>query len=269
MKVCWNLTNLCNENCFYCFRELKEKPLALEDNIAILSKLKNIGVEQITFAGGEPLVYKGLIDLLAYSHELGITNFLITNGKNLNAENLSMYLENVDKLTFSIDSPSEYVNSLTGRGIDHYKHIRSLLPLIKEQFPNIILEINSVATKDNLKELDFMFEAIGSEMVFYGIKKWKISRFCPLRGYAKERKNILNVTEEEFEKIEQDYSGLVAPFEISVRNTDSIEENIIISPAGSLKKCSNSEEYVLVNDILKTSSVAIKKTLKMGGYYVQ
>lgn len=272
MKVCWNLTNLCNENCFYCFRELQERPRDLEDNIVIINKLKNLGVTRITYAGGEPLIYKGLKELLVYSHSLGIKNALITNGKNLTVDNLDDYLSNIDKITFSVDSPNEYINTTTGRGIDHYKHIKELLPYIKKHYPNIILEINTVATKDNLRELDYMFEALGSEISFYGLKKWKISRFCPLRGYARERKNIFNLTEEEFLDVEKNYSGLIAPFEISVRNTDSIDENIIISPAGSIKKSSNNEEYTIVDDIIKTSQVAMKKALAFefkGGKYVQ
>ena len=268
MKVCWNLTNLCNENCFYCFRELQEKQKTLEDNIAIINKLKNLGVTRITYAGGEPLIYNGIEQLLAYSHELGIENALITNGKKLTIDNLDTYLKYVDKITFSIDSPSPYVNRATGRGIDHYKHIKELLPYIKEKYPNIILEINTVATKENLNELDYMFEAIGSEIALYGLKKWKISRFCPLRGYAKERQGILNITEQEFLDIEKKYDGAIAPFEISVRNTDSIDENLIISPAGSLKKSNNNEELVIIDDIIKTSQVSIRKTLSLGGYYV-
>lgn len=268
MKVCWNLTNLCNENCFYCFRELQERPKSIEDNIAIIDKLKKLDVTRITYAGGEPLIYNGIGELLAYSHELGIENALITNGKKLTIDNLDEYLSHVDKITFSIDSPSEYVNNITGRGIEHYKHIKELLPHIKERFPHIVIEINTVATRDNLKELDFMFEAIGSEMAFCGLKKWKISRFCPLRGYAKERKNIFNLSEEEFLSVEEKYTSLKAPFEISVRNTDSIDENIIISPAGSIKKSDKCEEFVIIDDILKQSQVKIRKILTLGGYYV-
>lgn len=268
MKVCWNLTNLCDENCFYCFRDLLERPRPLEDNIVIINKLKNLGVTRITYAGGEPLIYKPLPNLLAYSKSLGISNAIITNGKNLTVDNMDEYLRNVDKITFSVDSPNEYINTTTGRGIDHYKHIKELLPFIKEKYPNIIIEINTVATKDNLSELDYMFEALGSELSFYGLKKWKISRFCPLRGYARERKNIFNLSEEEFLDVEKNYSGLVAPFEISVRNTDSIEENLIISPKGSFKTATNNEEIVLVEDIISTPYVAIKKSLELGGYHV-
>lgn len=267
MKVCWNLTNLCNENCIYCFRELQEKSRPLEDNITIVNKLKNIGVDRITYAGGEPLIYKHLEELLKYSTELGIENYMITNGKVLTPTNLDKYLPYLAKITFSIDSPSDYVNTASGRGLNHYKHIKELLPYIKVKYPNIILEVNTVATKENIKELDFMFEALGSEISFYGLKKWKISRFCPLRGYAKERRGFLDLSDEEFLDIEKKYEGITAPFEISVRNTDSIDSNLIISPKGSIKKSTNNEEIILVDDIIKTSAVSAKKKL-LGGHYV-
>ena len=264
MKGCWNLTNLCNEECYFCFRELQERARAVEDNIVILNKLKNIGFTEITYAGGEPLIYSGLRVLLKYARSLGIKNNLITNGKNLTLENIDSYLCNVDKLTFSIESTNEYVNSTTGRGIEHYKHIKSLLPYIKENYPHITLEINTVATKVNLNELDYLFEALGSEISLYGLKKWKISRFCPLRGYARIRKSFFDLTEEEFPDVEKKYSGLTAPFKISVRNTDSIDENIIISPKGAIKKSSMNEEYTLVEDIINSPTVRIKKVLEKG-----
>ena len=78
MKGCWNLTNLCNEECYFCFRELQERARAVEDNIVILNKLKNIGFTEITYAGGEPLIYSGLRVLLKYARSLGIKNNLIT-----------------------------------------------------------------------------------------------------------------------------------------------------------------------------------------------
>lgn len=266
MKVCWNLTNICNEDCIYCFRELVETAKPLEDNLHIIRKLQALGVTQITYAGGEPLLYEGIRELLAYSKELGIRNALITNGRCLTKDNLDEYLGNVDKLTFSVDSPSEYVNENSGRGREHYIHIKELLPYIKRRFPNIILEINSVATNLNLQEIDFMFNAIGSELSFYGIKKWKISRFCPLRGYARERKNLLNVPDQVFEAIKNKYDGINAMFKVEVRDFDAIEENLVISPSGSLKVAEDGEEQVLVKDITTTSGRVLKKVL--GGQHV-
>lgn len=260
MKVCWNLTNLCNEDCFYCFRELTEKARPLNENIIILNKLKNMGVTSITYAGGEPLIYPGLTELLIYSKSLGIDNRLITNGKCLTVDNLDLYLPYISKITFSVDSPSEYVNRQSGRGIRHYEHIKELLPYIKEKYPNVILEVNTVATKENKNEIDFMFEALGSEISFYGLKRWKISRFCPLRGYAKERKDFLDLTDEEFIDITKKYIGITKPFMVSVRNTDAIDENLIVSPQGSLKKSNNGEEeVVLIDSIFDTPSLTLRK----------
>lgn len=266
MKVCWNLTNICNEDCVFCFRDLVEAAISLEDNMNILNKLSLLNVSSITFAGGEPLLYKGITELLSYSKVLGIKNNLITNGSLLTKDNLREYLSNVDKLTFSIDSPSEYVNELNGRGKEHYKHIKELLPYIKREFPNLVLEINTVATNMDLQEVDFMFEAIGSELSFYGIKKWKISRFCPLRGYAKARRNLFDIPDNVFEAIKDKYDGREAIFSVSVRDFDSIEDNIVISPQGSFKKAINGEEEVLVEDIVTSDVQTLKKAL--GGHYV-
>jgi hypothetical protein len=161
---------------------------------------------------------------------------------------------------------SEYVNEDSGRGKEHYQHIKELLPYIKEEFPNIRLEINTVATNTNLKEVDFMFEAIGSELSFYGIKKWKISRFCPLRGYAKQRKNLLNVPDQVFDAIKSKYDGIQGVFEVSVRDFDAIDDNLVISPRGSLKQSVNGEEEVVVEDIIHTSTHVLAK--KLGGRHV-
>lgn len=268
MKVCWNLTNVCNEDCIYCFRELVEHARSLEDNLEIIDKLHNMGVTRITYAGGEPLLYKGLVDLMAYSKSLGIENYLITNGTRLEGYNLGYYLKDVDKLTFSIDSPSEYVNQKSGRGKKHYQHIKDILPSIKEQYPNLAIEINTVATNTNLQEIDFMFESIGKELSFYGIKKWKISRFCPLRGHAKERENLLSVPNAAFNAIKNKYDGKKALFEISVRDYDATLDNLVVSPAGSLKKAVHNSEEILIEDIKDATPSDFAKVLSLGGPHV-
>lgn len=265
MKVCWNLTNLCNENCLYCFRDLYERALSLSDNLAVVRKLKNVGVTSITYAGGEPLIYKDLKDLLLYAQSLGIENNLITNGMLLREDNLDDYLPYVEKITFSIDSPSEYVNGKIGRGKEHYEHIKNLIPIIHERYPNLILEINSVATQPTLNEIDYMFEALGREISFRGVSKWKISRFCPLRGYAKERDKIFGLNDQQFLEIKRRYDGGKAEFEISVRDFGEIYSNNIISPKGSLKRSENHVENTLVESILTTPATDIRKKLIIGG----
>lgn len=267
MKVCWNITNLCNENCYYCFRDLFEKARSYEDNVAVLDKLAKIGVKKITFAGGEPLLYPGIDRLMALCRCYGISVAIITNGSRLTPENLDQYLPYIEKLTFSVDSPDMEVNDKLGRGIRHYKHIKELLPYIKEQYPDIILEVNTVASRENLCEIPYLEEELGT-LTKYGIKKWKISRFCPLRGRAKEKEFLYSVSESDFQEIKEKYDGKKIGFVTSVRDFDAIDENIIVSAGGSLKKSDDLVEQTIVDDILSQSSGEIVKKLTRGGYYV-
>lgn len=270
MKLCWNLTNLCNESCVYCFRELKEGALSIDDNIKILHKLKGLNTSSITFAGGEPLLYQKLPLLMEECYNLGIKVNLITNGSLLNENNLDDYLKYLTKLTFSIDSSNSRVNNTSGRGINHYEHIKSILPIIRKKYPHIVLEVNTVLIKGNTDEIDFMFETLENEISYYGLKKWKIIRFCPLRGYAKLNEKLFAVSDETFQLVNDKYDGKNSSFEIEVRDFDEIQENIILSPSGHLKKATGCNEFVITKDIAKLNSWQIKRLNKKlsGGHYV-
>ena len=248
-KVCWNLTNVCNEECVFCFRELLESPRSLEDNITIMGKLYAMGVRKITFAGGEPLRYPYLLDLLYYAKSLGISVALITNGSLLNENNINIILSCVDKLTFSIDSSVPYQNKEIGRGEKHYEHIKEILPIIRQQFPDLVIEINSVAFRNNYRQIDFLYEDLLLDFARYNLNKWKISRFCPLRGRAKENESMYSLTDDEFQAIKDDYECEDAYFKISVRDTDQINANVIVSPGGSLKMAQDNKEYTVVEDL--------------------
>ncbi len=248
-KVCWNLTNVCNEECVFCFRELLESPRNLEDNLVIMDKLKEMGVKKITFAGGEPLRYPDLLDLLAYAKSLGIKVSLITNGALLNEDNIRDILGFVDKLTFSIDSSVAYQNKEIGRGEKHYDHIIDIMPIIRYFYPKLTIEINTVAFRNNYEQLDFLYDDILTDFTRYHLSKWKISRFCPLRGRAKDNELKYSLSDEEFDRIKNTYEGNNTYFDVSVRDTDQINANIIVSPHGSLKIARDNKEYTIIEDL--------------------
>lgn len=104
-EVCWNITTKCNQNCKYCHRFLGINDLCYEENERILDNLIKDGITDITWTGGEALLYPNLISLLKKAKENGINNKLITNGmllaQNDEIKEICNYL---DSLTLSIDS---------------------------------------------------------------------------------------------------------------------------------------------------------------------
>lgn len=129
-EVCWNITTKCNQNCKYCHRFLGINDLCYEENEKILDNLIKDGITDITWTGGEALLYPNLIGLLKKAKENGINNKLITNGlllaKNDEIKEICNYL---DALTLSIDSTDNEINAELGRGINHYQNIKTVLVL--------------------------------------------------------------------------------------------------------------------------------------------
>lgn len=144
MKVCWNLTRNCNKNCKFCFRDKKLDDLDYNKCLVVLKNLASLDVTKINFAGGEPILFEKLPELLNESKKKGIYNKLTTNASLLNKENISVILKNVDTLAISVDSPFDEDNYFLGRGSNHYTHIKEMIPLIIKKFPNIKVEINTV-----------------------------------------------------------------------------------------------------------------------------
>lgn len=85
-SVCWCVTSRCNECCKFCYRFNNYKELSLQDNLYILSVLKRLNVKEISFTGGEALLYPHLFELMSQTHKYGIKNKLITNGRNLTSK---------------------------------------------------------------------------------------------------------------------------------------------------------------------------------------
>ena len=126
-EVCWNITTKCNQNCKYCHRFLGINDLCYEENERILDNLIKDGITDITWTGGEALLYPNLISLLKKAKENGINNKLITNGmllaQNDEIKEICNYL---DSLTLSIDSTDNEINA--ENAILHHKEGVDLIP---------------------------------------------------------------------------------------------------------------------------------------------
>lgn len=194
-SVCWNITEKCNEFCEFCYRTLADD-LSLEENKKIADKLLEHGVEKITFAGGEPLLYKDLFELAKYikSKNPTILLSLTTNGLLIDEKNRNILLELFDWITFDLESPSIEYHRLVGRGEKHLsKNIENI------QFFNnkINIKINTVATKQNIFDIPKIWKILKE----FNIKRWKIFRYYPITFKAQDNEAFFIIDDEDFKNL--------------------------------------------------------------------
>lgn len=157
----FHLTNKCNYNCKYCFGKFTDKnELSLEqayniiDNIARYFSHHNINDGRINLAGGEPLLYSFLNELIDYIHAYGIKLSVITNGSLLTEEQISTWKDKVYCIGLSIDSALQETNKETGRCCkDKPLTLKRAITLTQAIHRNgIKLKINTVVSKYNVNE---------------------------------------------------------------------------------------------------------------------
>ena len=192
-EVCWNITTRCNQGCKYCHRFLGLNDLSFWDNEKILQNFIRDGITDITWTGGEALLYPHIVDLVREAKENGIRNKLITNGMILAENEETREIFNyLDSITLSIDSTNDKINGDLGRGTEHFNHVHTILEYLRNK--NVKVNINTVVSRKNLDNL----EELGNFLNNYNINLWRVFQFMPLRETAEKNREIFEISDQEF-----------------------------------------------------------------------
>ena len=157
----YHITDRCNFHCQYCFGKfIGRSELPLEDAKKIVDNMyayfleENIPDGKINFAGGEPLLYPYLDELVLYAHSLGIKVSLVTNGSLLTSKRIRLWCGIVDCIGISIDSLSSSTNCSIGRCDNQMPQNTEQLVAIAKVIHEcgIQLKINTVVSQLNLNE---------------------------------------------------------------------------------------------------------------------
>lgn len=222
-EICWNITTRCNQGCRYCHRFLNINDLTFNENEKILNNLINDGVTDITWTGGEALIYENIEELIKRAYKKGIRNKLITNGKILANSNMQI-LNYLDSLTLSLDSTNNKINQELGRGEEHYTNVKYILDYIKENNIDIKLRINTVANKLNIDNISEFILFLNE----YNIYAWRIFRFMPLRETAVKNKNEFEISDEQFKFIKEKCNKECNITNIEYREEDDMEKKYVL-----------------------------------------
>jgi cyclic pyranopterin phosphate synthase len=106
-----SLTDRCNLRCSYCMPAegldwLPDDTVLTDDEVVRLVRIgvELLGVREVRFTGGEPLVRRGLVDIVRRTHELGVETSLTTNALGLSRTATALAAAGLDRINVSLDT---------------------------------------------------------------------------------------------------------------------------------------------------------------------
>ncbi len=107
-----SLTDRCNLRCSYCMPAegldwLPDDQTLTDDEVVRLITIgvRRLGVQEVRFTGGEPLVRRGLVDIVRRTHDLGdVETSLTTNALGLQRNAQALRDAGLDRINVSLDS---------------------------------------------------------------------------------------------------------------------------------------------------------------------
>ena len=238
--VNYHITNHCNYRCAYCFGKFDgqkdpslDKAKTIIDNVDSYFKVNRISHGRINFAGGEPMLYPLLDDLIGYAHSRDISVSIVTNGSLLTPERIHSWRGSVSCIGISIDSLCEDTNKQIGRCCqDSVRTIDDWIAIATAIHEcGIALKINTVVSKLNIKDnLLPLYDAITPNKI-------KLLQMHLISG-INDRAKSYEITKQEFDDFCERHSS--APSIIVTEPCGSMENSyLMINPNGNVQLNNN------------------------------
>jgi len=194
------LTQKCNLNCDFCEFECSPDKTA-EMNIGDFEKLleegRKIGVSEIVFDGGEPLIYPHIKEAMRLCGRYGYDVTVLTNGWHFEDYLPEFQKYNIKKFIFGINGATAKTNdAIMGRRGAFEKLAKAIK---KSKSLGFFTGLNFMIHPLNVKEFDRFLKLA---------EKWKVDYLRTLRivevGRAKDNPS-LKLTSEQIEKVRKIY----------------------------------------------------------------
>ena len=200
-SLLWDITRQCNLNCIHCYNSgglftAQELNIA-SDYKTIIDRIAQAGINHIHLLGGEPLLVKGLEELLSYASSRNILVSINTNGTLLSKEMTYKLIElGVSQLTISLDGATELTNDFV-RGTGSYKqvteNIRQTMSAIEQTGSTMLVQVATVVTKQNVSTIHRMPRVLQE----IGVKYLDVLKLYEC-GNAVDNGGLLHVSNEEY-----------------------------------------------------------------------
>jgi GTP 3',8-cyclase len=161
-----SVTDRCNLRCYYCMPEEgitllnHQDILSFEEIVQVVEKAVSLGIEKVRLTGGEPLVRKGIVQLVSMIAETpGIKDFgMTTNGIMLENFSQELFDAGLHRLNISLDTTDPIKFRDLTRGGDITSVFRGIEAAIKVGFKPIKLNcviVNSSSEENALEVAEY------------------------------------------------------------------------------------------------------------------
>ena len=199
------LTHKCPLECPYCYNQLDfatiDDKMKKEDWLRVIEEAREMGVVQIGFSGGEPLLNKDLPELIKKASGLGFYTNLITSGVGAE-EGLVKKLKEagLKNVQIGIQSSEKEIMTLLTNNKTAYEQKIKFAKEVKEAGMQIV--INATIHKLNIDHVDKIIEFahnLGAEYLeianvqYYGWALENIDKLLPSKEQITEAKRVTNI----------------------------------------------------------------------------
>ncbi len=186
------VTYKCPLSCVHCSSNAGSNiELNIDEDkcLDIIHQAVEMGVKEIAFSGGEPLIWEGLSNCISLCNENGIKSAIYTSGNCDDIENVIVGLSRVglNKAIFSVYSPIEQEHIRVTRQRDSFKKTIEAISVCRRN--KITPEIHFVALASNYRKLIDVVDLAKS----IGVNTVSVLRFVPQgRGNLIKDKDTLS-----------------------------------------------------------------------------
>lgn len=227
------VTQKCPLNCIHCSSEAnisKDRQLSESTVIKLLNEAKELGVEDIVFSGGEPLVWKPLCKCLKHAISLGFCTSVYTTCNGFSDED-SLLQEFIDTGVKNVVVSLFGANQKEHEKITRYNASfdKTIYGIKQLSAAGVNVNIHFVAMKPNWRQLAGTVSLIQS----LAVKKISILRFVP-HGRGELVKDVFNLNREELRELRKEILNLRATTDMNIRlgspfNILSLQDDVYCS----------------------------------------
>lgn len=151
------LSEYCNLKCQMCRRPSEALFMDAERCKRAMTEAVKVGVEYLSFSGGEPFVHPKIIELLEHAFSLGVKVQMVSNGTLIREKHLDL-LSQLDCLTISVDGTEAAHDKIRARPGTYQRTLKTIRLLTEKS--RVQWGTNTVMQRDNYDCLYDSFKTI-------------------------------------------------------------------------------------------------------------